>query len=273
MSLTFSTPSPIFKKNPFITLSNSSHATLFYVIPGELAKLTNPYLIGKASGELSNALSRIKFDESLNLKFTTPPYYEIWQAHESITRELFFSYLNFIENDENFKYKESINNLKFLKDEIIILETFIFKLFSLNLPIQLIHGDLHYDNILVENEKVTGILDFEFCAMDWRMMELAICLSKYASERDNALSIFELFIKGYFESFKEKITKEEADVVPKLIILRILSNTIYFVGRAIAEEDSIEVLTERVEAYVNRIVWLKSNNDFIAEIIKKYSNC
>ena len=43
---------------------------------------------------------------------------------------------------------------------------------------QLIHGDLHYDNVLVENGKVTGLLDFEFCASDWRAMELAVCLSK-----------------------------------------------------------------------------------------------
>ena len=46
---------------------------------------------------------------------------------------------------------------------------------------QLIHGDLHYDNVLVENGKVTGLLDFEFCAHDWRAMELAVCLSKVRS--------------------------------------------------------------------------------------------
>ncbi len=46
---------------------------------------------------------------------------------------------------------------------------------------QLIHGDLHYDNILCKEGAVAGILDFEFVALDWRVMELAICLSKYAS--------------------------------------------------------------------------------------------
>jgi Ser/Thr protein kinase RdoA (MazF antagonist) len=40
---------------------------------------------------------------------------------------------------------------------------------------------LHYDNVLVENGKVTGLLDFEFCAHDWRAMELAVCLSKVRS--------------------------------------------------------------------------------------------
>ena len=48
----------------------------------------------------------------------------------------------------------------------------------------MIHGDMHYDNVLVYEGKVSGLLDFEFCAWDFRAMELAICLSKYASESD-----------------------------------------------------------------------------------------
>ena len=53
-----------------------------------------------------------------------------------------------------------------------------------SLPMQLIHGDLHYDNVLVAEtqDRVSGVLDFEFAAYDWRAMELAVCLSKYAAE-------------------------------------------------------------------------------------------
>jgi hypothetical protein len=43
---------------------------------------------------------------------------------------------------------------------------------------QLIHGDLHYDNVMVVDDAVSGLLDFEFCAYDWRAMELAVALSK-----------------------------------------------------------------------------------------------
>lgn len=32
--------------------------------------------------------------------------------------------------------------------------------------------------VLVQNGKVTGLLDFEFAAIDYRAMELAVCLSK-----------------------------------------------------------------------------------------------
>ena len=61
------------------------------------------------------------------------------------------------------------------------------------LPSQLIHGDLHYDNVLVNDGKVSGLLDFEFAMYDWRAMELAICLSKYAGEED-AFKYFEEFL-------------------------------------------------------------------------------
>ncbi len=35
--------------------------------------------------------------------------------------------------------------------------------------------------MLVEGDVVTGLLDFEFCAYDWRAMELAVALSKWVA--------------------------------------------------------------------------------------------
>lgn len=56
---------------------------------------------------------------------------------------------------------------------------------------------MHYDNVLVSAEDtVNGVLDFEFCAYDWRAMELAVGLSKYVSE-ENPLPLIEEFVTGY----------------------------------------------------------------------------
>lgn len=77
---------------------------------------------------------------------------------------------------------------------------------KMGLPQQLVHGDLHYDNVMVRgrwgrgmhkgrctqtmcytrtharaqviNDRVSGLLDFEFATHDWRAMELAVALSK-----------------------------------------------------------------------------------------------
>jgi Ser/Thr protein kinase RdoA (MazF antagonist) len=126
---------------------------------------------------------------------------------------------------------------------------------------------------------VTALLDFEFSAFDWRAMELAVCLSKvrrcpsiewgrtllkrlvevsvtlpspshkltrlrslvslpsqYAGEKE-AWDYFDQFITGFTDY--GRLTDREIEAVPDLINLRILSNVIYFVGRAIAKEDDI----------------------------------
>jgi hypothetical protein len=86
-------------------------------------------------------------------------------------------------------------------------------------------------------------------------MELAICLSKYAAESD-ALKYFEEFVDGFCEHgiaiiiiiiiiimiiiiillllLSGKLTRKEVEAIPDLINLRVLSNVVYFVGRAIA---------------------------------------
>merc|ERR1712187_536270 len=134
------------------------------------------------------------------------------------------------------------------------------------LPRQLIHADMHYDNILVKDSRVTGILDFEFAAYEWRAMDLAICLSKYAGEPD-ALQYFDEFVQGYAKT--AVMTKPEAMAMPDLINLRVLSNVAYFVGRSIAKEDDISSLTTRIENYANRSQWIKTHAVTIQNIIIK----
>ena len=95
--------------------------------------------------------------------------------------------------------------------------------------------------------------------------ELAVSLSKYAGESDG-LECFRLFIEGYF--IHGKLTAVEADVLPDLITLRIISNVVYFVGRAIAGEDKIDTLTNKVETYYNRIDWINKNKVVIVDMLK-----
>jgi hypothetical protein len=226
-------------------------------------------------------------------------------------------------------------------------------------PKQLIHGDLHYDNVLVENGKVTGLLDFEVCAHDWRAMELAVCLSKvrspsctpcsplrpmplphphhhvtrhpstqpclsvartpfahtphcrslaflpcqYAGEKE-ALQYFDTFTTGFAKHgiltevrlpyttgdrhrlqapalthppalhpptspLPACLLQAEIEVIPELINLRVLSNVVYFVGRAIAKEDGLDALTTRAATYNTRVKWIRDNSATIVDCIKR----
>jgi homoserine kinase type II len=240
-----------------VKLSNGAEACMVEVIPGGLPKLTCVEDIGRASGELNSEIAKVVIDKDL---CNCAPYYDMWEVHHAVTRD------NFIEvmNSDAFDAKRAFAT-KMIKEVCDITDKCEGAYQSL--PQQLIHGDLHYDNVLVEDGKVTGLLDFEFAAFDWRAMELAICLSKYAGE-PNPMHYFDSFIAGYATT--ATLTRAEALAIPDLINLRILSNVVYFVGRKIAGEDDISSLTTRIETYCNRVEWVKANAELISNrIIEK----
>jgi homoserine kinase type II len=268
MNLSFQTPTPLLSLKDNIShvlLSDGAEASMFEIIPGVLPKLAMTKEVGSACGELCEAMGEIVLRKEEKSQCSTPPYYELYAVHHAIQNkhEIFFSRIEESDFDD---FRIEINEIK---EEITFLEELIASLLKLQLPIQLIHGDLHYDNILADlsNNQVTGILDFEFVAYDWKAMELAICLSKYAGEED-PFTYFFPFIEGYLSN--SSLTQEEIKVIPDLIILRILSNVVYFVGRIIAKEDDMITLTKRLRNYLNRIQWIKASRD---RIVSKLYEC
>mmetsp|Transcript_22877 Transcript_22877/g.51592 ORF Transcript_22877/g.51592 Transcript_22877/m.51592 type:complete len:102 (+) Transcript_22877:118-423(+) len=96
-------------------------------------------------------------------------------------------------------------------------------------------------------------------------MELAVCLSKYVSEPE-PLPLVQAFIAGFAESGLS-LTPDECAGLPEMINLRVMSNCVYFVGRAIAGEDSIESLTSRAAMYADRVKWVRENRGLIVDAI------
>jgi Ser/Thr protein kinase RdoA (MazF antagonist) len=196
----------------------------------------------------------------------TFPYHDIYKVHRAVTRELFFEKLKSSSFDQWRVFADEVEkDLRQVESSIGTYQAI--------LPWSFIHGDLHYDNILVDEVGVTGLLDFEFSALDWRAMELAICLSKYCSETE-PMGYFEQFVDGF--AVHGELSKAEIEAVPILIRLRILSNVVYFVGRALAGEDRISTLTSRIETYCKRLRWLKTNEaEIVGLIMGKFAakNC
>lgn len=154
MNLSFSLPETnrnIDDGKSFVILSNGACACLFKLIPGSLPKLTNVQEIGRVSGELNHAMLRVNLSE-MPLKCPNPPYYDLYKVHHAVTKELFHEKLSSADFDD---YRASAD---FVLEEIRGIEERIagYQIASPALPIQLIHGDLHYDNVLCENGKVTG---------------------------------------------------------------------------------------------------------------------
>jgi homoserine kinase type II len=58
-----------------------------------------------------------------------------------------------------------------------------------NLPDGVIHADLFNDNVFFLGEKLSGLIDFYFACNDALAYDLAICLSAWCFEPDNAFNV------------------------------------------------------------------------------------
>ena len=162
--LFFSLPTPLPSKIDGKThglLSTGAEACLFKFIPGELPKKTRMLAIGRACGLLVTALEGI----DVGLISPNPRYNEIFKAHHATTKENFYAEVAKDQFDTTPEVRKYIN---LLADIVRHLEERVEYFNTLGLPEQLIHADLHYDNILCEGDSVSGVLDFEFSVYDWR---------------------------------------------------------------------------------------------------------
>lgn len=192
------------------------------------------------------------------------PYYRVYEVHKAIGGDA-AKFYNYCLRSEFDTCREGITTLC---QALRSIDQSVERMLALNLPQQIIHGDLHYDNVLCDDETgdVTGLLDFEFCTRDWRAMEVAVCLSKYVGE-DDPFPLVDSFIDGYCEH--GELTEEECRGLPDMINLRVLSNCVYFVGRALSGQDTIASLTTRADMYAQRVLWVNDNKDRITECVAK----
>jgi len=258
-ALSFQVPRALPSKagRPFELLSNGAACCVWHLIPGALAGSGSIEAVGRAVGEVSTALAKVHVGRAA----PNPPYCDLFVVHEALAGD----------PQRFYQAVEQEAGLGGVRQEVGVLvgavrrlEGRLATLESLGLPKQLIHGDLHYDNILVSGGQVAGVLDFEFLAHDYRAMELAIALSKYIGE-DDPLQCCRQFMAGFAQH--GRLTPEEQRVVPDLIQLRILSNVVWFVGRAVAGEDSIASLAARAQSYVRRISWLEIHGQEVVDAI------
>ncbi len=263
---TFHTPHALKEEGTqksYISLDNGVLASMFYIIPGHSpdGKLVYIREMGRAAGELMCHLNSIYVQHKDQIVNPSPPfYYDLWHVHHAVTKEFFFS---FCESSELLlPYRTQID---YLVDGIHEMEKKIAKWHTLNLSLSFVHGDLVTDNYLCDDSgKVSGIIDFEFIGVDWIAMELATCISKFPEE-ENAMDYFRDFFEGFTQVCPELLDSVEISILPSLIMLRILSNCVYFVGRIISGESKPNCLLDRLNGYYKRSLWIEEHGHLIAE--------
>jgi homoserine kinase type II len=125
------------------------------------------------------------------------------------------------------------------------------------LPQQIIHRAYDQSNILMEGNLVTGVLDFEFCGPDLRILDLAYALSQWPAGWWNTgkeWNIIDAFVQGYLKG--QMLTLEELEALPAIFRLRFTASLFFRLGRYVRGLETQESLLQRIRGTLISKNWL-----------------
>lgn len=135
-----------------------------------------------------------------------------------------------------------------------------------DLPQQLLHRDYGPGNMLMDGERVTAILDFEFAGVDRRVFDLCVAISWWpvrAMGTGQEWELIDSFGRAY--SAFLPLTNEELHALPATLRMRDTTSLIYRIGRYLAGLESAETIQGRVQHSLWREAWLLANQETLVQ--------
>ncbi|HEV8190963.1 MAG TPA: phosphotransferase [Ktedonobacterales bacterium] len=132
----------------------------------------------------------------------------------------------------------------------------------MGLPQQFMHEDYAPSNVLLQETRVTGVLDFEFCARDVRAMDLTVALSWWPVRvlgTGNEWPIIRAFTMGYARQVR--LGADELTAIPVLYELRAYTSLIHRLGRYRQGLSSLAAVVARAQAALERADWLRDSGE------------
>ncbi|MGM0841268.1 MAG: phosphotransferase enzyme family protein [Bacillota bacterium] len=119
------------------------------------------------------------------------------------------------------------------------------------LPHQLVHSDCHPRNILVKEERVTGIIDFERIRKASRIADVCYFLAgmlkdKVKQGEGEQIECIHAFMEGYQSD--GTLTQEEKELMPFLVIIFLLQYTFFYNQKGYSHVASTYI------PFINRLV-------------------
>jgi homoserine kinase type II len=136
------------------------------------------------------------------------------------------------------------------------------------LPQQLVHEDTDPGNLLMDGERVTGILDFEFLSHDIRATDLLVALVwwpdhvRWASEE---WAVIAALARGYARALR--LREPEIAALPTLYQMRGYTSLIHRLGRARQGLSPMSHVVVRAEAALAWMDWLDANSGRLVEVV------
>lgn len=262
--LPFHTPLPVRMPdgNSFVRLPDDGQlAAMFRFVEGQppergLATLRH---LGEATAHLSKVLAKVKVD--LNPVYA--PYYEIEETHPRCSLEQFVQFCH-QPSDEFAEERDMLAAIapyiESVKDKLPRIK---------EMPHQLIHGDLNTSNALMNEEgNVAALLDFEFVTYDLRVMEVAVFLADLI-RADQPIGETMEQLSAYMEGYRSiiRLSDEERQAMPLLLILRRLDVVVHFVGRYWDGVDDISVARGQIRNMYHLTKWLDEHAGRLVEAL------
>jgi homoserine kinase type II len=136
------------------------------------------------------------------------------------------------------------------------------------LPQQLSHEDYGQDNVLMEGARVTGVLDFEFCARDLRAMDLTVALSWWPVAQFGSgeeWPIVRALARGYAR--RVALAPDEIAAIPALFQLRAYTSLIHRLGRYRQGLSPLDAVLARAAAALEREDWLRAHGEHLVQTV------
>lgn len=137
-----------------------------------------------------------------------------------------------------------------------------------NLPRQLSHEDFDPSNLLMVGDQVSGVLDWEFCAVDLRAMDLVVALTWWPVEHfgsGDEWPILAALARGYGRA--RTLDHAEVATIPTLFRLRAYTSLIHRLGRWRAGLSPLEDVLWRARAALERDDWLRANGERLSQLV------
>ena len=217
-----------------------------------LAYLTR-YTVGKQSSgknlELINLAKHLAKLHSVFAKCKIPYHYRMNQSFYQILTKQDIKQIKNIINKKSQKDKFDKNVLKNLN----LLSNVITKLYRFNLKLkpiskQLIHFDLHPDNVLFQNDDVIAFLDFNSIRKGIIWEDVAFSSFRFAllSKKHQRIShLMKIFVKCYQEYSNSNIKFSELN---NFLLLRILKSISYILKKRYFSNEKIWI--QELEKYL-----------------------
>ncbi len=140
------------------------------------------------------------------------------------------------------------------------------------LPQQVLHRDYDPGNILVDQQRVTAVLDFEFAGRDIRVLDLCVALSWWPANvlgTGKEWDLIDTFGAAYMHQVS--LSEEELHAVPAVFRLRDATSFVHRMGRYLAGMETETRMQGRVEHSLWREAWLSGNSETLLDHVLAWS--